>query len=170
MEIGEESEEEEKQGQWRRRRRIDGALNRVPPEFYNNVWHTLEKCEGIFIGNQLLPKNPTVHEVSHVPVLGLTLMFSFLFQMTPGELKFALRVESVLNSLPDPEYRQLVVEVIMIISHLVRLNPQLNLQLIINIDDIITSGNNLFLEDQVSKIMSLIVGGVSTTIYVWSLN
>lgn len=31
------------QGHWLRRRRLDGALNRVPPEFYSNVWHTLEK-------------------------------------------------------------------------------------------------------------------------------
>ena len=30
-------------GHWLRRRRLDGALNRVPPEFYSNVWHTLEK-------------------------------------------------------------------------------------------------------------------------------
>ena len=31
--------------------------------------------------------------------------------MTPGELKFALEVETVLNTIPQPEYRQLVVEV-----------------------------------------------------------
>ena len=30
-------------GHWLRRRRLDGALNRVPPEFYSNLWHTLEK-------------------------------------------------------------------------------------------------------------------------------
>ena len=121
----------------------------------------MEKCEGLFIGNQLLPKNPTVHEVSHIPILGLSLMFSFLFQMTPGELKFALRVESVLNSLPDPEYRQLIVEVIMIIAHLVHHNPQLNLSQIINIDNIIISANNLFIEDQVSKINYIINCGWS---------
>ena len=32
-------------------------------------------------------------------------------QMTAGELKFALEVETVLNTIPQPEYRQLVVEV-----------------------------------------------------------
>ena len=32
-------------------------------------------------------------------------------EMTPGELKFALEVETVLNTIPQPEYRQLVVEV-----------------------------------------------------------
>ena len=59
-------EEGERQGQWRRRRRIDGALNRVPPQFYSYLWHILEQCEGITIGNQYLPRNPTVHEASNI--------------------------------------------------------------------------------------------------------
>ncbi|CAF4134039.1 unnamed protein product, partial [Rotaria sp. Silwood2] len=32
-----------KHGQWIRRRRLDGALNRVPVRFYGQVWQTLEK-------------------------------------------------------------------------------------------------------------------------------
>ena len=35
------------QGHWLRRRRLDGALNRVPPEFYSSVWHTLEKVRAM---------------------------------------------------------------------------------------------------------------------------
>ena len=34
---------EERVGVWRRRRRLDGALNRAPQEFYNQVWHILER-------------------------------------------------------------------------------------------------------------------------------
>ena len=34
---------DDRQGQWLRRRRIDGALNRVPRGFYPRVWHILEK-------------------------------------------------------------------------------------------------------------------------------
>ncbi len=30
-------------GHWQRRRRLDGALNRVPVDFYSNVWHILER-------------------------------------------------------------------------------------------------------------------------------
>ena len=30
-------------GHWQRRRRLDGALNRVPPDFYTDVWHILER-------------------------------------------------------------------------------------------------------------------------------
>ena len=36
-------EEIDREGQWRRRRRLDGALNRLPPNFYVLVWHILEK-------------------------------------------------------------------------------------------------------------------------------
>ena len=35
--------DEERAGHWIRRRRLDGALNRVPPDFYPNVWHILER-------------------------------------------------------------------------------------------------------------------------------
>lgn len=35
--------EEDRQGQWLRRRRLDGALNRVPRDFYPRVWSVLER-------------------------------------------------------------------------------------------------------------------------------
>lgn len=35
--------EADRQGQWLRRRRLDGALNRVPRDFYPRVWQVLEK-------------------------------------------------------------------------------------------------------------------------------
>lgn len=34
-------EEEFQFGIWLRHRRIDGALNRVPPDFYANLWDTV---------------------------------------------------------------------------------------------------------------------------------
>ena len=69
--------------------------------------------------------------------------------MTAGELKFALRVETVLNSIPDPEYRQLIVEVLMVTSVLVQLNPDQHIPQVFNIDDIISTANRLFISDQV---------------------
>uniref|UniRef100_V9IEG8 Phosphorylase b kinase regulatory subunit n=1 Tax=Apis cerana TaxID=7461 RepID=V9IEG8_APICE len=35
--------EPDRQGQWLRRRRLDGALNRVPRDFYPRVWQVLER-------------------------------------------------------------------------------------------------------------------------------
>jgi hypothetical protein len=42
---GETSSESEldRHGQWIRRRRLDGSLNRVPIGFYSKVWMALEK-------------------------------------------------------------------------------------------------------------------------------
>lgn len=34
---------DDRQGQWLRRRRLDGALNRVPRDFYPRVWSVLER-------------------------------------------------------------------------------------------------------------------------------
>jgi hypothetical protein len=36
-------------------------------------------------------------------------------QMTSGEMKFALEVESVLNAVPEPEFRQLLVEALIML-------------------------------------------------------
>lgn len=37
------TEMDDRQGQWLRRRRLDGALNRVPRDFYSRVWTVLER-------------------------------------------------------------------------------------------------------------------------------
>ena len=71
--------------------------------------------------------------------------------MTPGELKFALLLESKLNSLPDPEYRQLVVEALMIFSLVTKSceAPLLDSSPIL-VEKVINTAQRLFLEDQVS--------------------
>ena len=70
--------------------------------------------------------------------------------MTPGELKFALHVETWLNRLPHPEYRQLMVECLMVLAIVVRQDPGQRLGDILNIDSLVYEANALFLEDLVS--------------------
>ena len=36
----------DRSGQWLRRRRLDGALNRVPKGFYKNMWNVLNRVRG----------------------------------------------------------------------------------------------------------------------------
>lgn len=50
-------------GQWIRRRRLDGALNRVPLGFYSKVWRILEKCRGLSVEKHVLWSYPTIEEV-----------------------------------------------------------------------------------------------------------
>uniref|UniRef100_A0A336M8K3 Phosphorylase b kinase regulatory subunit n=1 Tax=Culicoides sonorensis TaxID=179676 RepID=A0A336M8K3_CULSO len=132
--IGDVEEEkgphgDDKQGQWLRRRRLDGALNRVPRDFYPRVWTVLEKCQGLAIEGRVLPQSLTQ-------------------EMTSNELKFALEVETALNTIPQPEYRQLVVEALMVLTLVTEHNMASNLGDIICVEHLVHKANQLFLEDQ----------------------
>ncbi|XP_072470312.1 phosphorylase b kinase regulatory subunit alpha, liver isoform isoform X4 [Notamacropus eugenii] len=120
----------ERQGQWLRRRRLDGAINRVPVGFYQKVWKILQKCHGLSIDGYVLPSSTTR-------------------EMTPQEIKFAVHVESVLNRVPQPEYRQLLVEAILVLTLLsdIELN---SIGGIIHIDQIVQMANEFFLKEQTS--------------------
>ncbi|TSL04361.1 Phosphorylase b kinase regulatory subunit alpha, skeletal muscle isoform [Bagarius yarrelli] len=98
------------QGQWLRRRRLDGALNRVPVGFYQKVWKVLQK-------------------------------------MTPGEIKFAVHVESVLNRVPLPEYRQLLVETILVLTMLAEVDVH-KIGDIIHVEKIVQIASDMFYKDQ----------------------
>lgn len=68
--------------------------------------------------------------------------------MTPQEIKFAVHVESVLNRVPQPEYRQLLVEAIMVLT-LLSSTEMNSIGGIIHVDQIVQTANQLFLQDQV---------------------
>ncbi|XP_016839253.1 probable phosphorylase b kinase regulatory subunit alpha isoform X1 [Nasonia vitripennis] len=121
--------EPDRQGQWLRRRRLDGALNRVPRDFYPRVWHVLERCQGLAIEGRILAQNLTQ-------------------EMTPGELKFALAVETVLNTIPQPEYRQLIVEALMVLTLVTEYNVANSLGGLIAVEHLVHKANAIFLEDQ----------------------
>ena len=69
--------------------------------------------------------------------------------MTKEELKFALIVEEALNTIPEPEYRQLIVEACMLVTMLAQSEPKFYLNEIINIDKIVEIANELFLYEQI---------------------
>lgn len=69
--------------------------------------------------------------------------------MTSGEIKFAINVEQVLNSVPQPEYRQLLVEALMVLHLLIEYKVTDNLGGIVNVEQLVHKANYLFLEDQV---------------------
>ena len=74
----------------------------------------------------------------------------FPSQMTPGELKFALKVEGVLNSLPHPEYRQLVVEALMVAGLVATSSSRPSFgDKVLVVEHIIDHAQRLFLQDQV---------------------
>lgn len=70
-------------------------------------------------------------------------------EMTSGELKFALAVETVLNSIPQPEYRQLIVEALMVLTLVAEYNIAPHLGGIIQVEHLVHKANQIFLDDQV---------------------
>lgn len=68
--------------------------------------------------------------------------------MTEGEIKFAVQVESVLNHVPQPEYRQLLVETVMVLGLVADVDVD-SIGGIIHVDRILHLANDLFLSDQV---------------------
>ncbi|XP_063756773.1 phosphorylase b kinase regulatory subunit alpha, skeletal muscle isoform isoform X5 [Eleginops maclovinus] len=115
-------------GQWLRRRRLDGALNRVPVGFYQKVWRILQKCHGLSIEGFVLPSSTTR-------------------EMTPGEIKFSVHVETVLNRVPQPEYRQLLVEAILVLTMLADVDIP-SIGSIIHVEKIVHLANDMFYKDQ----------------------
>lgn len=115
-------------GQWLRRRRLDGALNRVPVGFYQKVWKILQKCHGLSIEGFVLPSSTTR-------------------EMTPGEIKFSVHVETVLNRVPLPEYRQLLVEAILVLTMLADVEIP-TIGSIIHVEKIVHLANDMFYKDQ----------------------
>ncbi|KAM9497458.1 phosphorylase b kinase regulatory subunit alpha, skeletal muscle isoform-like [Salvelinus alpinus] len=115
-------------GQWLRRRRLDGALNRVPVGFYQKVWSILQKCDGLSIVGFILPASTTR-------------------EMTPGEIKFAVHVETVLNRVPRPEYRQLLVEAILVLTLLAEVELE-SIGSVIHVDKIVHMASEMFYHDQ----------------------
>ncbi|XP_028923445.1 phosphorylase b kinase regulatory subunit alpha, skeletal muscle isoform isoform X5 [Ornithorhynchus anatinus] len=126
--YGDQVAKDSRQGQWQRRRRLDGALNRVPVGFYQKVWKVLQKCHGLSVEGFVLPSSTTR-------------------EMTPGEIKFSVHVESVLNRVPQPEYRQLLVEAILVITMLADIEIH-SIGSIIAVEKIVHIANDLFLQEQ----------------------
>ena len=107
-------------GKWKLRRQFDGGLNRVPQDFYPAAYEVLRRArQGLVIGKTLLPRNPTVDD------------------MTPRERNFALRIQSWLDSCGNPMDRQLIVECLMIISKIAQRNPEVKMNETIRLDAIV---------------------------------
>jgi phosphorylase kinase alpha/beta subunit len=109
---------------WRRFRQTEGALNRVPKNFFKEVWLLMQHCKGLVIGDKLERRNRLESEI-------------MLSEMTAGERNFALLVEHLLNKIEAPEYRQVNVEALMELATIVANNPNLQIEEYIVLDVLI---------------------------------
>ncbi|XP_070186518.1 phosphorylase b kinase regulatory subunit beta-like isoform X2 [Littorina saxatilis] len=112
------------------KRQLDGALNRVPRDFYSRVWKILEKTPGgIKVAGYLLPQQPTQSD------------------MTMYELNFSLLVEQMLSKVVEPVYRQLIVEAFMVVSTILERNPELSFRQSVQMDKIMSEAFEEFRKD-----------------------
>uniref|UniRef100_W5MDH2 Phosphorylase b kinase regulatory subunit n=1 Tax=Lepisosteus oculatus TaxID=7918 RepID=W5MDH2_LEPOC len=116
---------------WLNRRQIDGCLNRTPLGFYDRVWQILERTpNGIMVAGVHLPQQPTLSD------------------MTMYEMNFSLLVEDMLKNIVQPEYRQIIVELLMVVSIVLERNPELEFQDKVDLDKLVKEAFNDFQRDR----------------------
>ncbi|XP_072135738.1 phosphorylase b kinase regulatory subunit beta isoform X3 [Mobula birostris] len=122
---------DEKERSWLNRRHLDGSLNRTPKGFYDRVWQILERTpEGIKVTGKHLPQQPTLSD------------------MTMYEMNFSLLVEDTLQDIVQPEYRQIIVELLMVVSAVLERNPELEFATEVNLDNLVKSAFDEFKDDK----------------------
>ncbi|XP_061863862.1 phosphorylase b kinase regulatory subunit beta isoform X3 [Colius striatus] len=115
---------------WLNRRRLDGSLNRTPAGFYDRVWQILERTpNGLIVAGKFLPQQPTLSD------------------MTMYEMNFSLLVEDMLQNIDQPEYRQIIVELLMVISVILERNPELEFQDKVDLDKVVHEAFHEFQKD-----------------------
>ncbi|XP_027588556.2 phosphorylase b kinase regulatory subunit beta isoform X3 [Pipra filicauda] len=118
---------------WLNRRQIDGSLNRTPAGFYDRVWQILERTpNGLIVAGRFLPQQPTLSD------------------MTMYEMNFSLLVEDMLQNIDQPQYRQIIVELLMVISVILERNPELEFQDKVDLDKVVQEAFHDFQKDQSS--------------------
>nr|XP_019935326.1 PREDICTED: phosphorylase b kinase regulatory subunit beta [Paralichthys olivaceus] len=118
---------------WLNRRQIDGSLNRTPLGFYDRVWQILERTpNGIQVAGTHLPQQPTLSD------------------MTMYEMNFSLLVEDTLKKIVLPEYRQIIVELLMVVSILLERNPELEFSDPVDLDYLVKEAFGDFQRDHSS--------------------
>ncbi|KAI3387343.1 hypothetical protein SNEBB_003865 [Seison nebaliae] len=128
MRLGLE-ESADRQGQWIRRRKLDGSLNRVPCGFYEQVWELLQRSGGIIIKGHRMTRELTN-------------------EMTKSEIKFALAVADILNKIQSPVYRQFIVEALTLLTHLFISFDKHDDERFFELDTIVREGNRIFVAEQ----------------------
>ncbi|XP_017281374.1 phosphorylase b kinase regulatory subunit beta isoform X2 [Kryptolebias marmoratus] len=116
---------------WLNRRQIDGSLNRTPLGFYDRVWQILERTpNGIVVAGSYLPQQPTLSD------------------MTMYEMNFSLLVEDTLKNIILPEYRQIIVELLMVVSIVLERNPELDFSDKVDLDGLVKEAFDDFQKDR----------------------
>ncbi|KAI7690073.1 putative phosphorylase b kinase regulatory subunit beta [Sarcoptes scabiei] len=90
------------------KRQIDGSLGRFPKNFSTKVREILQRTKvGISVGSYRLFSS------------------SLITKMSSQDLNFIIEVENFILCIPSPEYRQILVELLMVVHVILKRNPEL---------------------------------------------
>ncbi|XP_018570272.1 probable phosphorylase b kinase regulatory subunit beta isoform X2 [Anoplophora glabripennis] len=114
----------------RQKRQLEGCLCRVPSSFYSHVWDVMMRTpQGIKVSGNVIPQQPT------------------LSNMTRSEITFSLLVEEMLNHIQQPEYRQLIVELLTIVFTILGRNPELTFNQPLDLEQLINDAAHMYAKD-----------------------
>ena len=71
--------------------------------------------------------------------------------MTQDELKFDLKVEEVFSRIAEPEYRQVLIEALMVLANLVEHHYNYHISTVVQVENLARHANHLFLMDLSAK-------------------
>ena len=103
---------------WAQWRQNSGMISRLSPLFYQEIWHMLQHCNGLIIGDKYNVQSRIGPEHT--------------LASTAGEQNFELQIEALLQSIDTPDYRQLNIEALESLSKILKQNPDIKVD-----DDII---------------------------------
>ncbi len=109
---------------WAGWRSLRGAVTKLTKQFCKEVWEDLGQCAGVVIGDRLDAHNRLDSQIIRA-------------DMTAGEKNFARLIEDKLNHINAPEYRQLAMEALQVMSRICRANPTLRLDSYVVLDVLI---------------------------------
>ncbi len=96
---------------WALWRHSSGMISRLSPLFHKDIWHMLQQCKGLVIGDKYNVQSRIGSEHT--------------LASTPGEQNFELQIEALLQSIDAPDYRQLNIEALESLSRLLKQNPDI---------------------------------------------
>jgi len=99
---------------WERWRDKAGRIGASSERFYRDVWHILQQCKGLVIGDKYSIQSRIGSELT--------------LESTAGERSFELKVDTLMQSITIPSYKQLNIELIETLSELFSANPTLQIE------------------------------------------
>ena len=96
---------------WLKWRKDTGMIARVSSSFCKDIWYMLKQCNGLIIGDKYNLNSRVGNEI--------------ILETTAGERNFELRIDSLIQSIEAPDYRQLNIEVLESLSRFLKKNQNI---------------------------------------------